>query len=671
MHFNEAQQRVIDTTEGTVLVISCPGSGKTTVLINRIKKLINMGVSPSRILVTTFTRAAASDMTNRLNKLGVAFEVKTIHSIATRIVMKTNKYGVKGFYGENEKREFFRNYLTLNFKGSFDSAAKLDDVIEKIIGAISYARNTDRRPSEIEVSVCSKDVYLSACKAFQEEKKSKRLIDYDDAIWLARNTLRNYPDVSKYWQEQYDYIMVDEYQDTNKIQAEIFNLLAKEHKNICVVGDDDQAMYSFRGADTSIMLHFADSFPACKKILMDTNYRSLPDIVKYADNLICNNESRYDKELKANRTGKANISVIHCDDTMAQAIDIANQIQTDRKNGVPYNEIAVLYRTNAQSAAIVQEFMANKIPFYSNEAIRNPYSSVMFFDFLRYYRIANGTGTSDDFLKCCSRPNRYLPKKLFVGVPCNIEDQLKACEGCETDAKRENAERGIIKFWKQIEQLKKKKSLKTFMKYINDTMKYGDCLENFANFTAKDPKTLQAEYSFLIDESAKYKTMDEWVIAANAFHEQLEATKKEMRKTGVCLSTFHQSKGLEWTNVYMIDCIDGITPHKLSVTNEEREEERRMFYVGFTRAKDKVQLYVPNEYGGHNTNESGYIDELDIASNKKISVNVAPTKEEIDYAWDLIYHYYENKKDVTEFDKKRAFCIARMVMHADDPLTII
>lgn len=649
--FNEAQQQVIDTTEGTVLVISCPGSGKTTVLIHRIKKLIENGVNPNRILVTTFTVAATADMMSRLQNIGIHFPVRTIHSLAYHIA-KRNKSDLS-VISEDQKVMFFQQYIHANYKDSLAKSSELDNVIREIIGLISYAKNTDSDPTKNKPELCEQEEYIDCYYAYEDSKNKNNKVDFDDCLIQARNILRTDQEALAYWQNQFDYIMVDEYQDTNRLQAEIFTLLAKEHRNLCVVGDDDQAMYSFRGADSSIMLDFEKMMQPCTKIVMDTNYRSKPEIVKRADALIKHNKSRFEKKLKAARSGEAIVQKVITEDSIAQAKNIVDKIKEAHKSGVPYEEMAILYRTNAQSAALVLEIMKQNLPFHTNDAIKDPHSSIMFADIKRYYQIVSGKGTSKDFLGVCNRPSRYLSNKVFLGVACNEGEQLLAC----SKANNPNfARKNIEKFWNDIESLKAANTPAEFMRYLDRLIGYGDSLSGIAKFSNQDPRVLDIQYSFLLEESSKYDTMEEWFADADDMKNKLKTQKKNIEKSGVCLSTYHQAKGLEWDTVFLADCLQGLTPHKNAKTDAELEEERRMFYVAFTRAKNAVYAYVSDRYGRGSAVESMYLDELqmnnpDFWTKDKNQEN---TEKETGISKEIIYlKEYFNKKDKISADELR------------------
>lgn len=626
--FNPAQQEVIDTLDGPVLVISCPGSGKTTVLVHRIKKLLENGIDPERILVTTFTNAASLDMTKRLKEIGVDYRVRTIHSLCLKIVKrKYPYYDSNCIFSETQVQMFFANYLRSEYRDFVKSASNLDEAVNEIISLISYAKNCDRDPKAFrnQITSCTEDMYVACYKAYEKEKKRLNKLDFDDCLLISRDVLKKDEESLKYWQSQFDYIMVDEYQDTNKVQADLFGLLAKEHRNICVVGDDDQAMYSFRGADSSIMLHFPKKFPDCKKILMDTNYRSMSTIVSHAEKLISNNKSRFDKNLKFAREGKAKIEINEYADQVEQAKEIVDRMIEDHKNGLSYSDMAVLFRTNAESAAIVQQLMTKEIPFYSNDTIKDPHASAMYLDFCRYYRIANGKGTSEDFMKVRNHPNRYLAANVFANVPCSKRYQLEACENANNV---KAAKRNIMNFWDDIDRLKKAKDLGEFMHVIVDVMNYESCLPDLAKYSHQDEQVVTIQCDYLIDEAGKFDTMEQWMAHTEQFKSDFSKLKKSVDKKGVCLSTYHQAKGLEWDTVYLIDSVEGLTPHAKAESEMEQEEERRMYYVAFTRAKNHVCISIPEIVGNKKANYSRYIDELDF-DESDIYVREEPEDEDI------------------------------------------
>lgn len=581
---NTEQLRIVNTLSGQLLVVSCPGSGKTTVMIHRTHALIESGIDPKKICLITFTKEAATQLEARYEKEygKTSSFFGTIHSLCFRVIKKAFGYRREDILLATEQWDFFRRILYKNVQTD-----DLEEYIKKMIGEISFIRNREMDPNVYEPEHSDKKTFLLMFKKYEEYKLSMGKIDFDDMLILTRKCFRECPEELLFWRQQFDHIMIDEFQDTNSIQADIFYMMAGQEGNICVVGDDDQSIYRFRSADSSIMLNFNKVFPNAIKIFLSTNYRSEPEIIKYAGNLIKHNCKRFKKEFRVNKTGNGSVKVRVYEDVTNQSAEIVKMIEAYHRSGVPYEEIAVLYRTNVQNQLLIGQLLRKKIPFFTTEPPRDYHNEFMFGDFMAYYRLANGSWQKGDVQRVLNRPSRYLKADIFKNEPFEKSALLNACkrlgEGCS---------RGMIQiheFLADVERLRDKKP-KEFLHYLLNVMGYRSFVEQFAVFMQKDKDTTMQLLNMLVKEGSSYNTMEEWKAYADFYAESLLKQRKSKRKEGVCLSTLHSAKGLEWDIVFIIDAAEGFCPYTKAESPEDFEEERRLFYVGMTRARKVLNI---------------------------------------------------------------------------------
>lgn len=589
MDLNEMQKRAVNIIDGQVLLVACPGAGKTTVIVERTHHMIESGINPVNILVITFTNQAANQMKERyIKKYGndpVLFG--TIHSLCFRVVSKKYGYTREDILTPSEQWEFFRNEI-------IQKKIKVEDMesfIKGILSEISVVRNKELELRSYQSSTCNDSSdFRYLYRRYEDYKDRLGKIDFDDMLITCRKVFETMPEELKFWQKQFPYIMVDEYQDTNQIQAEIFYLLAGRNGNICIVGDDDQSIYRFRAADFKIMLDFPKKYPSCIKIPLTTNYRSEPVIIEHAAKLISHNKSRFRKDFKSFRKAEnGKVKVVPLNDTAMEASEIVKMIETYHDAGVPYSEMAILYRTNAQNQLLLGKLMKAEIPFFTTEAPKDYHNEFIFGDIMAYYRLSSGTWKKGDVQRILNRPGRYIKAEPFKDLPFDEDAFLRTCRTLPAPNNMK-AMAMIREMFADIEGLGKIKDPKTFCKHLGYVMGYHRWIKDFAEFCRKDVDATMAIFDTLVEESKDFETMDEWKEYANFYASELMKTRRERRKDGVCLSTFHSAKGLEWKVVFVIDANEGICPSKQAETEEDYEEERRAFYVAVTRAKDHLHI---------------------------------------------------------------------------------
>ena len=380
---SKQQVEAVNSIYGQVMVVSCAGSGKTTLIIERIYNMIKHGINPSDILVITFTKEAAIQMKNRyIQKYGNSLvNFGTIHSLCFSILANELGYSAKDIIQNDEIWTLFKYKL----KGKI-MVSDMDKFITNLITNISYVRNKQIDPYTFIPESYRKETFIEMYNIYQQYKDEYKKIDFDDMLILCKELLLKNDVILEKWKNKYPYIMIDEFQDTNTIQADIFYMLAGENGNICIVGDDDQSIYRFRSADSSIMLNFPKKYTSCKTIYLDTNYRCDKDIIDKAAKLVKNNKVRFEKNFKAFKKEKGIINVISCKDKRTEAGQLARMIIDYNNKGIAYNDMAILYRTNNENQLPSGALLANKIPFYSVDGFNDYHNDFMFGDIKAYYR---------------------------------------------------------------------------------------------------------------------------------------------------------------------------------------------------------------------------------------------------------------------------------------------
>ncbi len=609
---NKAQEEAIHTVYGQMLMIACPGSGKTTTLLRRIHYMTTEAkINPKEILMITFTKAAADEMNKRYISMfgknpGVTFA--TIHSLCFSIVRKYGKKNVR-VLSDTEVYNYF------NFRVRYiDQINDKDEFVADLILDISVMKNnmislTEYHPKCTEDKELFADLYTS----YEEYKEKEVKIDFDDMLVMAKEILETDPGVLSYLRSHYSYIQVDEYQDTNYIQRDIIYNLAGEDGNLAVVGDDDQSIYMFRGAKPEIMLNFKKDYPDCKVIRLSTNYRSLQTIIQKADNLVQHNSQRFAKNFIGSREEKGKVVFRNYLNSSSQLGSIIHKIRSLLDEGVKPEQIAILYRTNKESMPFAEYFMREKIPFHCNERLKSKYHHWIFQDIQAYQKLSRGKKDPVAFNRILNHPKRFFYGKAFRSVNPDLNSLNQAIYS-QSGKEYWQIQKGLENAADLFRHLRMLSSLSPtgFMDYLYRVVGYDEYLKEYANLRKLDEKELVAVWSDLLDEANLYGSWDEWGRHIIAYDRQLQQANKN--KDGIMLSTMHRSKGLEWDYVFIINCIDGTIPHTNATEFEDIEEERRLFYVAMTRAKDFLYLsaYKKEGKGNKKVNTSPFIEELNI-----------------------------------------------------------
>lgn len=606
MGFNEAQAQAIQHTDGPCLVLAGPGSGKTLTIVNRVKYLIEkQKVRPEEILVVTFTRFAAAEMKSRLclvmGKRDLPVTVGTFHGIYYGILKWAYRMNQENILSETEKYQILRGVINKERMEIFDE----EDFIQDIVAEIGKVKN-NRIPLEEFVSEkCSADAFRNIYRNYERHRKELKKIDFDDMLVLCYELFRSRPDVLAQWQKKFRYVLIDEFQDINRIQYDVIRMLAQPENNLFVVGDDDQAIYGFRGADSELMLGFGKDFPDAKQILLGMNYRSTANIVQNSLKLIENNVERYSKKLEANREGGSCLHIQEVKDPVEEAEYVLEEIQKCKENGIKEEEIAILFRVHTDARAVVEAMVERKIPFQMKEHLPNIYEHFIAKDIMAYFRLATGKRRRQDFLQVMNRPKRYLGRDSVSESQVSFEDMRKFY--CDKDWMIDR----IDQFEWDVKMLMKMAPYAA-IQYIRKRIGYDDFLKEYA-FTHQINRSDLNEVLAEIEEAAKaFSSVEEWFAHVEEYTETLKVKEKERNRPrpGVRLMTIHASKGLEFKQVFLIAANEGRIPYQKAKTDKEIEEERRLFYVAMTRAKDFLKICYVKIKNGKEVTPSRFVDEL-------------------------------------------------------------
>ncbi len=606
---NEGQSQAICHVDGPMMVIAGPGSGKTTVITKRVKYLIeSAGVKPADILVITFTRAAAGEMERRFRKLvsGKEYPVRfgTFHSVFYWIIKTA--YGNSGIHvmKEEEKRKLVERILS-SMGLSFENK---EDIVNSILSQISLVKCDMMDIESYYSRDMSEDGFRELYKRLDGELKRRQMIDFDDMMVMCYELLVNRPDILERCRTLFPYILVDEFQDSNRIQYEIFKLLANPRQNAFVVGDDDQSVYGFRGARPEIMQQFRKDFPNTKLVYLGENYRSDYKIVQASVQVINHNKIRFEKALHAYSKEPGTVQLHVMKNEADENESIVEQIRGYYHAGMPYEEQAVLYRTNLQPRRLAYKLEQYNIPYTVSDVIPNLFGHFAVRYMLDYMHIAAGDLSRERFLHIMNRPVRYISRDVLLEDPVDFD---KLCFRLrDKDYVLENLEKLIA----DIGLLRKLRPLPA-CNFIRNFIGYDTYLKSYAEQYGIDVNDLYDvldEFAYMITDMESYGELFEYIDTYTAGLAAQQEKKREKRQDapGVRLLTMHSAKGLEFDTVYILDAVENFTPHKKAKTAAELEEERRMFYVAMTRARHNLHIYMPNMIAGKPRDKSRFVEEI-------------------------------------------------------------
>lgn len=604
--FNKEQEEAITHKEGPLMVLAGPGSGKTLVITYRVKWLIeNAGVHPSNILVITFTRAAAEEMRKRffafdgMENAPVTFG--TFHSIFFMILRYAYRYTAENIIREDVKRRYIKE-MTENMELEIEDEKEF---LSGIINEISYVKGEMMSLSYYHSNNCSDELFAQIYEGYEKRLREENLIDFDDMLVFCYELLKEREDIRTLWQNKFQHILIDEFQDINKVQYEIIRMLAGKGDHLFIVGDDDQSIYRFRGARPEIMLGFEKDYPEAKKVILNTNYRCSEEIVEGAEHLISHNTKRFPKNMQAARGSKVPITFRNLKDAGEECTDILKGIRFYYKKGIPLEDMAVIFRTNTQPRLLVGRLMEYNIPFQMRDVIPNIFDHWIARNILTYIKLAMGNRDRKLFLQVMNRPKRYISRSMITEPQVDLK-KLKQ----QTFGKKWLYEK-IDKLEMDLYLLRKMEPYAA-IQYIRNGIGYEDYMNEYAQFRRMNPDDLEEVLNQIQESAKEYHSFEEWFAYIESYGEELRKQMEAGRqqKSGVTLTTMHSSKGLEYEVVFVMDINEGVTPHKKAVKEADLEEERRLFYVAVTRAKTYLFLYSVKELYQKDAQISRYIGEL-------------------------------------------------------------
>lgn len=621
MECNKEQKEAIMHRDGPAMVLAGPGAGKTYVITNRVKALIDeYGVKPEQILVVTFSKAAAVEMKERFEMLtsGRRLPVRfgTFHSVFFQILRLAYHYEVKDIATPALKYRFLEE--TFNETGyEVDDKKEFLSDIEKEISRV--------KGEGIEIdcyfsSACSAEIFQKMYRGYQEKLQRHRCLDFDDMVVYTYQLLKEREDIRRRWQAQFRYLLIDEFQDINRLQYETVCMLAEPENNLFIVGDDDQSIYGFRGAKPGIMLSFPKRFPDTKQIVLGLNYRCSDEIMKAAERLIGKNNERYEKHIVANKGKEQPVHMKKCENLPDEAEKIVAQIQLYQKEGIDYQGMAVLFRTNMQMRLLAGKLMEHGIPFTMRENLPNLFDTWMAKDIMCYLQLALGNRSREKFLKIANRPVRYLSRTAFTEPEVSF-DKLRAYYAAKNQDWMEE------RIWNFEYDLKNLAALSPYaaIHFIRKGIGYDEFLKTYA-----DERNVNADDWFdVLDEMQEMardkKSIPEWLSFVENYGDTLEEMRQEQKKqqvkeeSGVSLMTMHASKGLEFPVVFVPTLNEDIVPYRKAVQEGNLEEERRMLYVAMTRAKTYLHLSFVKERFHKEAEPSPFLYEISPALKNKIN----------------------------------------------------
>lgn len=603
------QERAVTYGKGPLMVLAGPGSGKTFVITMRVKYIIeNLKINPCNILVLTFSRSAAKEMKERFLKISDKTESYasvtwgTFHAVFFAILRAAYGYNANQVISDNEKYSIIKE-LIQNHIPEYEEASNLIPLILEEI-ALVKEENIDIR--YYYSKNCLPEIFKALYKEYEAKLAILKKIDFEDMLLMSYELLLKREDIRQVYNQRFKYILVDEFQDINRLQYEVVKLLAGKAANLTIVGDDDQSIYGFRGARPEIMLGFKKDYHKAEIILLNINFRSGAHIVRSAQKLISYNKERFKKNISAARGSLRPPEIIEYATPIKQFRAIIEDIKGYIKSGCNYNDIAVLYRTNIQPRLLTKLFMEDNIPFIMKDNIPDLYSHWIAKDIISYLKAANESAGIQDWLRIINHPNRYIKREALKSGNSFLEALYAYYSNADYMLKR-------------IDELKHNlliiRSLTTLraIKYIRLGLGYDAFVKEYSYERSLDEEDFFTVLSELEVVASNYAAFEDWFAYIEAY--RLELAKKHRAKPaelseGVRLMTFHSAKGLEYPIVYIIDVNKGITPYKKAVSKADIEEERRMFYVAMTRARDRLFLCTCKSGFHGKTEPSIFLKEL-------------------------------------------------------------
>lgn len=609
---NENQKQAICHETGPMLVLAGPGSGKTTVLLCRILRLLEKGLAkPDQILALTFSKAAAEEMKERFRRAkgpeGVAFG--TFHSVFFRILRRKYGWSTDRVFQEEERRAVLRNMLE---EAKWD-IPDLEEYISVFLSQLSLMNSELESVNTFEPAGIPAVEFRKLFHTYERYKERHEKLDFDDMLTMCHHLLKTDAEARTAWQGKYRFILVDEFQDVNRAQFECLRMLAEEHRNLFVVGDDDQSIYAFRGARPDFLLQFPMLYPDAQRVTLNTNYRSTDRVIALAERVISNNEVRFAKEMHGTGIDGDKVTFFLADDVTAEADRIAEKIADLMDEGVALSEMAVIYRTNLQGGVFARALYKKGIPYELRESGANVYDHWIAKDLLAYLFLAENEESDSALRRILNKPKRYIGRDLLAEaekMPYTLMRSFFACPS--------------LKKWQEehLENLRadlnqiRRKNVYDGLKYIRKVIGYDEYLEEFAVYRRTSAQVLWEIADEVMETARDCEDVKQFRERLEEMSRQMQGqnSPRERKRSGVQLMTMHGAKGLEFSAVFLPSLIEGVVPHEKGL--EQVEEERRLFYVAMTRAEEKLCLSAVRRRYEKETKPSRFLAEMGLETEK-------------------------------------------------------
>lgn len=614
MKLNRGQDEAIKHGNGPCMVLAPPGSGKTLIVTERTRYLIEeSGVRPDQILVITFTRYAAREMKERFERLtaGKNYPVTfgTFHSIFYGILKCAYGIGANNLMSEKESSVLLQEVLDQTNIESTPEVEDEEELVRELLREVGMVKNGLYHLKDFHSKYLTQDEFAEVFRSYEHQKKELKKFDFDDMLVQCYALFRKKPEILQGWQKRFQYILIDEFQDINRVQYEVIRMLAAPRYNLFVVGDDDQSIYGFRGAKPELMLYMKQEFPSLRTISLTVNYRSTEFITGAAARVILHNDTRFYKRVQSFRGRGQNVHVQEVLDEQEEAQYVTEEIQKKLDQGIKPGEIAVLFRAAVQARMISEILSKHRIPFEMRDYVTNFYRHFIVKDMMAYLQLAAGKRDRSLFLTICNRPLRYLARNSMENRQVNFEDLRKFY--CDKDWMLD-----IIDQFDVDVRMMKNMAPYAAIQYIRKKIGYDDFLKEYAEKHQILWKQLMDVMAELEERSKNFKSYDEWEIHIAKYTQELEEQQAKARKikgereNKVQLMTIHSAKGLEFEDVFVIHANEGEIPHQKAEKKDEIEEERRLFYVALTRAKNNLCISYITQKNGNSIKPSRFVEEL-------------------------------------------------------------
>ena len=593
MKRNPSQLRAIAHLSGPMMVLAGPGSGKTSVIVERTAYMTREGkIPPSSVLVVTFSRAAAKEMKERFLKFtrqtSTAVTFGTFHGIFYGILKQAYNLGAGNILSEDEKYTILKE-LTLEHG---QELAQEGDFPEDVAKEISIVKGGRISLEHYYSSCCPDEVFRQIYTGYQKTIRQRRKLDFDDMLLCCYELFNKRRDILAAWQNKFQYIMVDEFQDINHLQYDIVRMLAKPRNNLFIVGDDDQSIYHFRGAKPEIMLNFTKDYPEAKQVLLDVNYRCSSNILQTAMNVIDCNKKRFPKQLSTPNKAGSPVKLLEYENPREEYMSLAAALKKRLDGEETIEDTAVLFRTNQEAEGLVGALMEYQIPFTMKEQLPNLFRHWISRNLQAYLKMAAGDRSRKTFLEIMNRPNRYIARDALGSSTISFGELREFYKDKDWMCDRITTLETHLRILSTLAPY-------AAINFIRKGMGYEEYLMEYAQYRKIRPEELLEVLNRLQESAKGMKNLEEWEAYIEEYTRKLaeQAKKQETKKEGVVISTLHAVKGLEYDKVYIMNVNEGSIPYKKAVLEDALEEERRLFYVGMTRAKKELMLcYVRRQY---------------------------------------------------------------------------